>query len=148
MPRKSRIIRAVKPGGTARRDNDRARLDGVKSIVLYPETERAVNPVVVNGKIENVHVVQHLNVRRLRDCRSQNRLDVLAVDFDVTVPAGHILAVLVLQRLPLIVGSVQHLNAVLAESVPLRHRPVPADLRWWTQLDAPVWFFRLMLGCG
>ena len=51
----------------------------------------------MNGKIENVHVVQHLNVRRLRDCRSQNQLDVLAVDFDVAVPAGHILAVLVLQ---------------------------------------------------
>lgn len=27
------------------------------------------------------------------------------------------------------VGSVQHLNAVLAESVPLRHSPVPADLQ-------------------
>ena len=51
----------------------------------------------MNGKIENIHVVQHLNVRRLRDCRSQNRLDVLAVDFDVAVPARHILAVFVLQ---------------------------------------------------
>ena len=51
----------------------------------------------MNGKIENVHVVQHLNVRSLRDCRSQNRLDVLAVNFDVAVPAGHILAVFVLQ---------------------------------------------------
>ena len=67
MSRKSRIIRAVKPGRTTCGDNYRMRLDGVKSIVLYPETERAVNPVVVNGKIENVHVVQHLNVRRLRD---------------------------------------------------------------------------------
>ena len=56
------------------------------------------------------------------------------------------LAVLVLQRLPLIVGSVQHLNAVLAESVPLCHRPVLADLLRRTQFDAPKWLICLVPG--
>ena len=97
MARKSRIGRAVKSGGTARRDNHRTRLDGVKSIVLNSETERPVNPVVVNGKIENVHVVQHLNVRRLRDCRSQNRLNVFAVDLDVAISSRHIFAIFIFQ---------------------------------------------------
>ena len=56
-------------------------------------------------------------------------------------------AVFAFHRLPFEVGSVQHLNAVLAESVPLRHRPVLTDLRRRTQFDTPERLFCLVPGC-
>ena len=97
MARKSRIIRAVKPRGTTCRDNDRACFDGVECIVFDSETECAVNPIIVNGKIKNVDVVQHRHVIQFLDGIGQNRLDVFAVDFDVAIAARDIFAVLVFQ---------------------------------------------------
>ena len=94
---KAGVVGLVQAGSTAGGNQNCLCLNGIEGFIFNSDAECALNSAVFHGKICDVYPIINRHLRQLFHCLGQNRLDVFAVDLQVSVAACDILAVLILQ---------------------------------------------------
>ena len=98
MTGKSRIVRPVQACRTACRTDTCFTANGVQLFFQYAVGKHALYRVVFYNVVYRVDVIEHRDIRTMPHGICQNRLDVLAVDFDVSIAARDVISIFILQN--------------------------------------------------